>query len=201
MTTLSELTTMLSEDYVRDPRHSVWNIDTKKRAINKWYTRVQADLSWWDSESDNEYSFNTVSWTETYALPSDFVNARLVTVDSNPLTRETKEKVKWISVDPWTSRSYYLSGGNIWLFPVPNKSLSVVLYYQGLLPLLTDAIDSALPTQADDAILLFAAYKLFVWVRDQNGASLMIQEYNNAIDMIRSQLLFNDSNMTFWISR
>lgn len=44
MTTISTFRTRLSEDYVRDPNHKVWNISTKDRAINKGYNKVLSSM-------------------------------------------------------------------------------------------------------------------------------------------------------------
>ena len=201
MTSLSTFVTRLSEDYVRDPRHTVRNEATKKRAINKWYTRVQQDIWWGDSSSDTLYEVTSTSGTELYALPSDFVRLKQITINGNPLSKTTRTQTRETILDNWTPRAYYLYAWSFGLYPTPDAALPIKMEYSSHLPTLTDVVDSELGDEVDDAITLYAAYMLFLWVRDQEGASLMRSAYEDEINRVRLQLLFNDYDVQFWMSR
>jgi hypothetical protein len=51
-----------------------------------------------------------------------------------------------------------------------------------------------MPTVVDDAILLFASYKLFLGVRDAGSANLMLQDYLQEINTLRFTMLYEDEN-------
>ena len=72
MTTIETYATRLSEDYVRDPNNKVWNINTKYRAVNKGYTKVQQDLGWTQAEAEENDTRSTVVGSELYELPTNF---------------------------------------------------------------------------------------------------------------------------------
>lgn len=197
-TTLASLRTMLNEDYVRDPKDKIWNQSTKNRALNKWYIKVQQELN---RNADPNEAYDTrssVAGSELYNLPDDFVRLSLVRYDGEELTRTTRKTVREFDDNPQSGKPewYYIYNGKLWLYPVPNSAKTIDLYYLESI-LLSTSNDSELPTYCDDAIVLWAAYKLYIGVRDMNSAQIYAQDFNDEIRRLRSTMLMNDENMSF----
>jgi hypothetical protein len=199
MTTTAQFKTRLSEDYTRDPNYSVRKESAVERALDKWYTQLQRDL-WRDTGANEDTATDTsVSWTELYDVPTWFVRMQLVRYDGEELVRTTREQTRRRdeNTQSWTPDYYYIHWDKVGLYPVPDDSKTIDYQYLGQQTSLSSVWSSALPDICDDAITLYAAYKLFLGVRDSNSASLMKQDYLDEVNMLRSTLLFNDENMTF----
>lgn len=197
-TTLASLRTMLNEDYVRDPKDKIWNQATKNRALNKWYIKVQQELNWNADPNEAYDTRSSVAGSELYDLPDDFVRLSLVRYDWEELTRTTRKTVREFDDNPQSGKPewYYIYNGKLWLYPVPNSVKTIDLYYLESI-LLSTSNDSELPTYCDDAIVLWAAYKLYIGVRDMNSAQIYAQDFQDEIRRLRSTMLMNDENMSF----
>ena len=197
MTTIETYTTNLNEDYIRDPNNKVWNLNAKHRAINKGYTKVQSDL--WRAEAANENNDTRVSvaGSELYELPSDFVRVALIRYDWDALHRTTRKQTRIADETPQsgTPTSYYIYNGKLGLYPVPDAVKTIDLTYYEQEATLSTEQDSQLPSICDDAIVLYAAYKLYLGVRDANSATVFLQDYEREINKLRMSLLFDDENM------
>ena len=66
------------------------------------------------------------------------------------------------------------------------------MLYRGNLPKITADVDSALPSDYDDAICLYAAYKLFKGVRDNNSANTFLIDYEQEINTLRLRAFNTD---------
>jgi hypothetical protein len=94
-----------------------------------------------------------------------------------------------------TPNRYYIYNGKLGLYPVPDAVKVIDLtYYEQEVTISTEQ-DSQLPDICDDAIVLYAAYKLFLGVRDANSATMFLQDYEREINRLRLALLFDDENM------
>lgn len=203
MTSLANLRSRLSEDYVRDPNHKVWTSETKDRALNKAYYRVQADLWYNLGENENNSTRETVIGSELYELPSTFTKLNLVRYEWDDLIKTERKYVKKMDETPQsgTPRRYYLYNDLLGIYPVPDAVGTLDLEYSELEATMTSSQGSVLATITDDAVTLYAAYKLFLWARDGNSASLFRQDYENEINRLKTSLLFDDSNMRFKYQR
>jgi hypothetical protein len=200
MTTIASLRTRL-KDYTRD-KNKIRPQTMEDRALNKGYEKVQADLWWSASASDALYDTSTVSGIELYTLPSDFVRLKIITLDGQQLTQTTREATRsmW-TISSGTPNTYYLYAWAIGLYPVPDKVMAISMENSNKLAKLSDSQDSELPESTDDAVTLYAAYKLFLWVRDAGSAGLLRQDYEEEMKSVRGMLLFNDDNISYWYSR
>lgn len=131
MTTIGTLLTQMNEDYLRDPRYKIWNQNSQTRAIQKWYTQVQADLGWEQPENEMTQSISVVIWTQAYSLASDFVRISLVRFNGDYLweTSQKAIKMQYETMQSGTPDSYYLYGWQIYLHPIPNLSWTVDIDY------------------------------------------------------------------------
>ena len=202
MATLTQYISRLNEDYLRDPKNRIWNVWAKERAVNKWYTKVQQEL-WWNADSSEQYDTrNAVAGSELYDLPDDFVRLSLVRYDNDELIRTTRKAVREFDETPqrWEPHWYYIYNGKLGLYPIPDSNKQIDLYYYES-NVLSDTQASELPAYCDDAITLWAAYKLFLWVRDQQSAFMFRQDFEEEIKQIQGTMLYNDENMRFWYEK
>lgn len=200
MTSLATLRTELNEDYIRDPNNKVWNTDTKDRALNKWYQQVQKDLQWSEGVNEQYDTRSAVAGSELYDLPDDYIKISLVTYAWDELIRTTRKQTRQLDETPQsgTPRRYYQYNNKLGLYPVPDWTGTIGLYYYESEATLSSVQDSTLPSLANDAIKLYAAYKLFLWVRDSQSASLFLQDYEKEMNKLRMDLLYDDENMRSW---
>lgn len=203
MTSLATLRTRLSEDYTRDPNYRIRNQSAVERAINKWYTRVQKDLWWTEWSNENNATTSTVAGSELYDLPSDFIRMKLIRYNGDDLVETTRKAIKRAdeTSQSWTPHRYYLYNNKLGLYPVPSAVGTLDLEYYQSETTLSSAQDTQLPSIVDDAILLFAAYKLFLWVRDTGSAQSFYQDYQDEVNTLRMTLLFDDENVEFSYQR
>jgi len=203
MTTIENFRSRLNEDYVRDPNNHVWNLSTKDRAINKGYTRVQQDLNRNQWENENNATSSTVAGSELYTLPDNFVRMKLVRYKGAELTKVTRKDTKEWADTPQsgTPAYYYIYNNKLGLYPVPDAIWTIDLEYYEAEATITTSQDSQTPAIADDAILLYAAYKLYLGVRDINSAGLFREDYENEISRLKLSIIYDDENMRMGYER
>lgn len=104
--------------------------------INEWLQEANDDLTFVAriESSNSPYTFETVAGTDTYAMPSDFSRARLVSRETRagsgqyvPLRAgRIDERVP----DQSTPQSFYLwNATNLVLVPKPNIAMSMQVWY------------------------------------------------------------------------
>ena len=201
MATLTDLRTELQEDYLRMPS-GVFTTNSIDRAINRWYQRVQRDLWFGDSSNETTNTQSTSQWTTEYSLPSDYVRVSQVLLDTNPLDKLTYEEYNTMiagsgSVSQWKPYAYYLRGANIGLYWTPDSTYSLKIVYYKYLATITTSQDSLLPEVCNPCILAYAAYRSLVPVGKRDLAADFRGMYQDELNQVRSQLLFNDTNMSF----
>lgn len=199
MTAIETFVTQLNEDYLRDPNNKVWNLSAKHRAINKGHSKVQSDLGRSSSSNENNDVRNTVVGSELYELPDDFVRFTLIRYDGKPLTKTTRQETRKMDeeVENGIPNRYYIYNGKLGLYPVPTEVKQLDLTYKEIESTISASQDSELPSICDEAIVLYASYKLYLWTRDANSASLFRQDYEDEINRLRYTLLYDDENMKF----
>lgn len=92
---------------------------------------------------DTVTTLSTVANTETVALPSDFINARTVTITSSTpaIPLDYKSPDQYQAEFPWgstgTPRAYTIIGSNLYLAEVPDAVYTIRLVYQQKVPALS----------------------------------------------------------------
>ena len=200
MTSIANLRTQLSEEYTRDPSFRIWNQNTVDRALNKAYRRVQKDMWWSARQFEKDYTRTTTAWTAEEALPADFVSVVRVIYNNDEIYRTTKKEVELMDSSDSNPTYYYIYQNNIVLRPTPNGAYSVQMIYDASLSSLASDQDSSLEEDFDDAILLYTAYKLYLWVRDPN-AQTYIWDYQDQLNTLRAKYHFQDQNVRFTYDR
>lgn len=197
MTTIGTLLTQMNEDYLRDQRYKIWNQNSQTRAIQKWYTQVQADLGWEQPENEMTQSISVVIWTQAYSLASDFVRISLVRFNGDYLweTSQKAIKMQYETMQSGTPDSYYLYGWQIYLHPIPNLSWTVDIDYFWSATEIADWQPSTLPEAFNDAICLWATYKLMTWVGKWELWAQFRGDYMAEIMKLREMYRYNDENI------
>ena len=144
-------------------------------------------------------TYSTVIGVWATALPSDFVSVVSVVYDNRPLS-ETKKEDTYADRDNAKPESYYLYQNNIVLYPAPDSVYSIQLIYDGDLSKITVDQDSVLPSDMDDAICVYSAYKLFLWAQSQQS-TILYQEYQEQMNDLRMKYQYIDQQDTFGNNR
>lgn len=102
--------------------------------------------------------------SELYALPSDFIKLDLVQYDGSELMETTRKKTRENNkeIPSGTPTHYYLYANKLGVFPIPDAEKELNLHYFSNESTIDEDTESALPDICDDAILLRAAYKLYL---------------------------------------
>tara|TARA_R100001530_G_C4320833_1_gene155734 strand:- start:3410 stop:4060 length:651 start_codon:yes stop_codon:yes gene_type:complete len=204
MTSLVNLRTKCRDEFVKiDPNSKVWSADVLDSYINRGYTQTQKDGNYQWRENQASTTATSVSGTQEYSLPSDFIRLKLLRYNGDQL-----EKVDYMSLLIENSTmptgkpyQYYLYGGNYGLYPTPNDAQTIDIYYLKLLPTITTSQASALPDPFDDAICEFAKYAAFLSVQKQPQAQLALADYNFMIQTLMTSYINEDENIKFGYQR
>lgn len=196
MSTLVSLREQLN-DITRDPNNRIRPLTTVDRAINSWYQMVQQDLENFIDDTNYTYTASTIAGTQEYALPSDFLTLQSVMYNNIALLPTERKKI--IESDQNTTTGspiyYYVRGGNIWLYPIPNGVWTLVIDQTKTLPTITTSVDCSAPTLLDNAIINKAAALLFKQVA-KSERQIREQEYEKEINSARLSLRW-DENLTY----
>jgi hypothetical protein len=129
----------------------------------------------------------------TYTLPADFRGVDVVEWDGSQLILTTKQDTvlaDGASVSIGVPSSYYLGlpagngTGTMYIRPTPITAGTLSVYYYASLPVLTSVVDSSLPVYVDDAVMLYASYKLLAPI-DPNKSNLLRMLYEEKINDIK----------------
>lgn len=189
----------MNEDYVRDANYKIWNQNSQTRAIQKWYIQVQSDMQRETPKNESNQSITAVIWTQSYPLDTDFTRIKLVRFNGDVL-RETSQKAIKMQYETMTSGTpdnYYLYWGLLYVHPIPNVTGTIDVDYYASAPLVAVWTDSTLPTDFNDAICLFWAYKLMQWVGKSELAQTYRADYMAEIMKLRAKYRLNDENIAW----
>lgn len=200
MTSIANLRTQLSEEYTRDPNFRVYPQGTIDRMLNKAYRRVQKDMWRSSRQFEQDYTRTTTAWTAEEALPADFVSVVRVIYDNKELRRTTKKEVELYDSDNSNPNYYYIYQNNIVVYPTPDAWYSIQLIYNASLSTITTDQASTLDDDFDDAILLYAAYKFYLGMKDPN-AQTFLGDYQDQLNTLRAKYHFQDENVGFTYDR
>lgn len=191
-TTLANYITYLDNDLTRDPNHRIRTQTTKERAINRWYISTQMAIGMQSRTMETSASSSQSAWDNTYTLPSDFLGARLVEWEGNPLILTTNDEIRRIETTSTsgTPSHYYITWDTLYIRPTPASAGTLTVYYNHIEATLTSGVDSALPTYYDHAVILYAAYSLFMSV-DPSKASQYYQARQEALHNVSMGMLLD----------
>lgn len=205
MSTLASLITLTREYIKIDPNARVFSDNTLTNFINRAYFQLQKDWHHeWRQCYDNATTL-TIAGTQEYWLPTDFIALNFVSYNNKSLIKSDRIKLKRLdSNNPMTSGTpnmYYLYGGNIWMYPIPNTTGTIDLEYLKRLPTLSSSQDSLFPADFDDAIALYASYIAFKSVNKMDLAQMSLWDYQQVLDTLFYSYISDDTNMSFGIER
>ncbi len=193
MTTLANLHTYLSNDYLRDPNSRIRPTDTKTRAINQAYRKLQADMlfSTWEQELTTTQTLT--SWTSQYNKPTLTATVTAIVIDNSELLFTTFDE----AIERWTIAqgkpyAYYIRANKINYIPTPNADYTATVYYQAWLADMETGDSSWYPSDYDDALLCYASYILFNQVQKYDNATVMKVRYDDAVNTIKMKVFYTD---------
>lgn len=203
MTSLTDLRTQLQEDYTKDPYQGLFNYSMVDRALNKGYFEIQKDLNWAAPTQVDDETFSTVQWTQEYALPSNFIRLETARYNGQKLFEVTLVDLKnmFPVFTQWAPYWYYLYGSNIGLYPIPNTVGTIDMEYYKQCSEVTESQDTVTPSAFDDAICLYAAYKLFSGIEKYDTAEYYKKQYLEEVQTLRLTYQYQDSNTKFRYQR
>lgn len=199
MTSIATLLTQMNEDYLRDPNYKIRNQNSQKRAIQKAYTQVQADMQRELPENEYNTTIAVVVGTQAYALPTDFARLKLVRFNGDVLLETSQKAIKmqYEEMQEGTPDTYYLYGWQLYVHPIPNLWGTIDVDYYASTAMIDDSTTSALPTDFNDAICLFATSKLMQWVGKADMWQQFRGDYMAEIMKLRGKYWMNDENISW----
>lgn len=204
MSTTAVLLSKLRDYMKMDPNDKIWSTANKTAALNTGYFQVQKDGNFNWQENEETATWNTIGGTQEYAIATyvpNFIRMDLVqfTDTSGAIYPYTKAQALMNSLSG-TGRpsNYYIFGNKIGFYTVPDTSYPIRIMYRKKLPTLTTLVDSSFSEEFDDAIVMYAAYKIWSSTKNAVKTAQALQDYKLSIDLLKMSYIFNDtSNLTF----
>lgn len=159
-----------------------------KRAIRRTELRVQRDLRVRQMEASSAITFT--SGTTIYALPSDFMSARLLYITGSPryvITQTTLDGIYAEFAGAANQRpiKFAVSGNNLHAQPTPDSTYSALLYYYQEIPPLTDSNTSNwLLADCPDIYEYGSLIECTTYLRDDSRLQVWTQLYNEAVRLL-----------------
>jgi len=201
MSTLLSLRTDLRNEIKIDPNWKIWSDSVLNSAINRAYTRVQADWNFEWREHDANTTITTVSWTQEYSLTSnisDFIRIELVRYEWDDLFKTTKValKRKFATFTSSIPIRYYIRWTVIGLDPTPNAAWTLDIDYKKKLTALSSDSDTIdFPDDFDLLIIKYASYLVWNTARwNRQTAQEKIQDYQDILNMLLWTYIQYDEN-------
>lgn len=142
---------------------------------------------WADARQD--YVSASVS-TEALALPSDFERVRAIYLDDAPrisLIQVTLDDLRdfYSASDTGRPTHYAISGGTLYLGPIPSQSYTLKMHYIQSVPALSDSqTTNWLLTAHSDLYRAGSLHEAFSFTKDEERASYWAQKRDQIIDSI-----------------
>lgn len=178
----------LGNDDRLDTYGSIW--------VNAAYRHLTSMRRWkgrrvWFSELETSTSSNTTDGTAYVATPSDALFVRRVFDDTSnrKLTKidHDDDYVGYEDRDTATAegepREWARSGANIYLYPTPDDTYAMTIYYRKRPTALSAGGDkTAIGAEWDEPILMLASYQSAVRLNDINRYKVFKEEYESMMD-------------------
>jgi len=196
MATLNDLISKCVIEIKTDPNKKIWNDETLTDYINTAIRQIEND-GWygWDVNAGSA-TITTVAGTQEYSLPSDFVKMEGVYLDSCLLSKTNKQTVLATGNDSTSKpNSYYLRGGKVGFYSIPDGSYSVsILYKRKTEELSTENPDLEFDNDFVTAIVKYACYLAWSSPRGSyNDAQAKLADYEKQRVKLFSMKIANDT--------
>jgi hypothetical protein len=197
------LRTDLRDEIKTDPNGKIWRDRELDEFLLQAYAKVQADCQYELPENEvDPATFNTVSGTAEYTLPSNFGRAQLVYSTDRKLYSITKQRAREIDPDDNDSGSpyrYYIRGTKIGFYPKPNTSETIYMLYLAELAFPTD---DTTEIDYDDkfarVLIKYAAYLAWSSPRGNKQAALeKLDDYKEVLGAYKTSQLFRDNEIKY----
>jgi hypothetical protein len=159
-----------------------------KRAIRRTELRVQRDLRVRQMEASSAMTFT--AGNIIYALPSDFMSARLLFITGTPryvITQTTLDGIYAEFAADANQRpiKFAISGNNLHVQPTPDATYGATLFYYQEIPTLSDTNASNwLLEDAPDIYEYGSLMECTTYLRDDQRLQVWTQLYNEGIRLL-----------------
>lgn len=168
-----------------------------KRAIASCEIRVQRTIRVRQMETSTSIPFTSGDWD--YAVPSDFLSARTMYLDQDPIAPLEQDSLESIlSEFPNNSvgqpQKFAVSGSNFYVRPIPDNGRTARLFYYRTIPPLSDSNTSNwLLTAAPDVYLYGSCLEVMPYLGDDERIQVWKGAFDEAI-----RLLTGDDDAAKW---
>jgi len=152
-------------------------------------TRLNRDLR--IREMESQTTINLVGGTETVAVPSGFLEARTMVLNSTPRrVLDLKTPVQFYqdhaTQTSGTPEAYSIIGSNFHFGPTPSSSLTATLTYYGKLTALSDEnTTNSILTAAPDVYLYGSLLEASPYLGEDDRISIWVQLYDRGVAQLR----------------
>jgi hypothetical protein len=213
-TTLSGLIDQVKEETKIDPKGTVNSDNLIARNLNRALLKIQQEMSFGLPQNQAVFVLNIQVGQREYDLPDDFTkiaepqsvkigaSTPLYPVDYNTLLGSFD-----LDDSNGLPNVYYIrQDGNKWvigLYPTSNTSDTVTIPYNKRLADISSTQSSPLPTEYDEALVLYASYLTLRRIKGyQDLAGFMFQSYKEAmLTLISNAMTFNRHALRYGTQR
>jgi hypothetical protein len=199
MSSLVNLRTRTRTTYMKiDPNAKVRDNPTLDFFINEAYNKVQRKGNYQRKECE-QFATLDIDGSTMYDMPDDFVRVEDdgMLVSTMTIGKTTRNQVLRLKSNTGTPTAYYIYDGKIGFYPVADAGLDIQMIYRKKLPKITDAQDSILPEDYDEAICLYASYLAMLSVEKQAKANMLMLQFNDCINGLFGMDMYDDESLTF----
>ena len=202
MSDITTLRTNVRTTYLKiDPNAKVWDNNTLDYFINRWYDKVQEDFQYDMPECEESTTITTVGGTVEYNKPLDFVRIWGLFYNTLELWSMTKKQTLRFTSSQTIPSNYYIYWSKIGLYPTPDWVYVLDMLYNKKLPEITDLVDSVLPKDMEDIVILYTVYLMLVSVEKQVKANMCLGQYESKKNWLYEKNMYNDDSINFGTAR
>ena len=161
--------------------------------------RINGDL---DARlQDSTTTIATVAGTETITIPSDLINIRHLSVETDPVTTLKYNAPDQFEVAyPYGASGvplvYTVIGSSIYLAPIPDAAYSLDLIYKARVPSLSNSnTTNWLLTTYPHVYLYATLLESTPYIKDDSRLQVWLEAYKEAIQSVNSQDWYSGSTM------
>lgn len=160
--------------------------------------RINGDL---DARlQDTVVTLSTVNSGQFISIPSDVINIRSLTIQSNPnqvLNYLTPDQfnTQYAAASSGVPRSFTVIGSSITLGPVPDAVYPIQCIYKASVPVLSMSGTNWLMTNYPQVYLMATLCQSVMYTRDMASLSAWEQQYKEAIQSVNAVDWYSGSSM------
>jgi hypothetical protein len=143
-------------------------------------------------------SNTSISGTQNYALPSDFMALRRVLYDGKKVSKTDFLEIDESGIDETdysgTPKSYYLWNDTLYFIPIPSVTGHAIKIFYYNNPATITATTDTLETNTlyDDLLVSYMVYLAFIKDGEEQKADYQMQECNAKLSLIKKHLKEKD---------